>query len=87
MVLRSPKFPTSLINFKQIHLDEEFAVFSINANSGLLQPNETKTAILTFSPPYPINYYKKVTILVHDQVMRSDLKICFEHSFYPDLSD
>ncbi|CAK8673924.1 unnamed protein product [Clavelina lepadiformis] len=53
--------------YYQIHLDEEFAVFSINANSGLLQPNETKTAILTFSPPYPINYYKKVTILVHDQ--------------------
>ncbi|RUS91152.1 hypothetical protein EGW08_001065, partial [Elysia chlorotica] len=51
----------------EFELDCEESVFKFPATSGILKPNSTQTLVLKFYPQHPINYYRRVTCLVHNQ--------------------
>ena len=49
-------------------LDCDESVFKFEHLSGTLPANTKKTVILYFQPFHPINYYRRITCLVHNQV-------------------
>ncbi|XP_041374433.1 cilia- and flagella-associated protein 65-like [Gigantopelta aegis] len=51
----------------QFVIDCNESVFKFDNVSGVLKPESRKTLILKFYPQHPINYYRRVTCLVHNQ--------------------
>ncbi|ESO88046.1 hypothetical protein LOTGIDRAFT_219687 [Lottia gigantea] len=51
----------------QFMIECEESVFKFDKVSGILKPNSKDTIILKFTPPYPINYHRKITCMVHNQ--------------------
>ncbi|KAJ8320586.1 hypothetical protein KUTeg_002173 [Tegillarca granosa] len=51
----------------QFMLDCNESVFKFERLSGVIRPNTRQTIILQFIPPYPINYHRKVTCMIHNQ--------------------
>jgi len=52
----------------QMMIDCEESVFKFERLSGVLKPLEKQTIILKFVPQHPINYHRRVTCMIHDQV-------------------
>lgn len=51
----------------QFVIDCSESVFKFEHVSGILPANSTKTVVLQFEPLIPINYYRHITCLVHNQ--------------------
>ncbi|XP_050388962.1 cilia- and flagella-associated protein 65 [Patella vulgata] len=51
----------------QFMIESEDSVFKFQQVAGVLKPKTKDTIILKFCPPYPINYYRRITCLVHNQ--------------------
>lgn len=51
----------------EFEIDCEESVFKLPATSGVLKPNSSQTLVLKFYPQQPINYYRRITCLVHNQ--------------------
>ncbi|XP_071101269.1 cilia- and flagella-associated protein 65-like isoform X1 [Haliotis cracherodii] len=51
----------------QFMIDCDESVFKFQYMSGVLKPNSQQTVILQFTPSHPINYYRRVTCLIHNQ--------------------
>jgi len=52
----------------QFMIDCEESVFKFERTTGTLKANSKTTVILKFVPQYPINYHRRITCLVHNQV-------------------
>ena len=52
----------------QFVIDCSESVFKFEQVSGVLKPESRQTLILKFDPQHPINYYRRVTCLIHNQV-------------------
>ncbi|XP_013095381.2 cilia- and flagella-associated protein 65-like isoform X1 [Biomphalaria glabrata] len=53
--------------FFQFDIDCEESVFQLSSTSGTLAAKSTATLLIHFIPKHPINYYRRVTLLVHNQ--------------------
>jgi len=51
----------------QFELDCEESAFKFQTTSGILKPNSTQTIIISFVPQFPINYFRRIACLVHNQ--------------------
>ncbi|XP_059144553.1 cilia- and flagella-associated protein 65-like [Physella acuta] len=51
----------------RFEIDCEESVFKFPQTSGILKPNSSETVVLSFLPEHPINYYRRVPFLVHNQ--------------------
>lgn len=49
-------------------LDCNESVFKLEKTSGVIRPNTSMTVVMKFVPQHPINYYRKLTCMVHNQV-------------------
>eukprot|EP00795_Rhopilema_esculentum_P013350 gene13350-4200_t len=51
----------------QLQIDNDFSVFHMDVKSGKLKKGTSQTIKVTFVPEKPINYYRRVICLVHNQ--------------------
>ena len=52
----------------QFEIDSNESVFKFERKSGTLKPNSHVTVLIKFIPVHPINYYRRVSCLIHNQV-------------------
>lgn len=65
--LKTRKIQTTFL-LLQFVLDSEESAFQFQTVSGVVKADARVTVIIKFIPAYPINYYRRVTCLVHNQV-------------------
>ena len=53
----------------QFMIDCEESVFKFEKLTGTVLANSKITVIIRFCPTHPINYYKRLACMVHNQVM------------------
>lgn len=61
----------------QVHMDSDSSVFRIDCASGRIAARARRHFVLNFAPTKPISYWKRVPILVHNQVPCLTLYSCF----------
>ena len=51
----------------QFEIDCNESIFKFERTSGMIKANTQQTIILRFVPQHPINYYRRVTCMIHNQ--------------------
>lgn len=58
----------SFFNFFQFLIDNENSCFRLSSVCGIVKPYSCLKVMVKFSPAFAMNYYRRVTCLIHNQV-------------------